>query len=767
MQLSRPLLARLLVPGTLAVVLLGTAACGGDDTDKATDDATKQGGTSQPSGPKAAWSKVTIPAQQLQGGTAAALDDPLAAGPGGPAVFAGTSTEPDQPSKAAVWTAGSTKPTLLDVPGDATVSHAVANGSQTLVFGFSTTKGRDTNWMQSSDDRVTWKPVDLPADLDKRDAELAHVVPLGDGQALLIGLDDKHQLFSQPLSGGTPVELPAPPGKTRYQGVAAAAANGGTLLVLASATRPDGTRVLVGLRSTDAGKTWTQVKAPGESGASVYGLVPVGKSFVATGYVSLSVARPAAWSSTDGSSWTREQVPTIPLGHDGWDAYLSTPTVRGDTVYASGINGENLAGFVLQRKAGAWSILGSTADGGTPGTYALAAPTEDGVATATSEDGQVGFGELAGSWHSTGTTGTPKHTGDWSTPGVFDGSPDLPYSRVSVDLEPNHGWTRTYTSQLVHLDAQGGQIREASPAAAAAFTSPAVASARDGTTVVAGTVNHNDDAPDHGDDTDIGAYVKGPDGGWKTATGLTGPRTEQIASLQYVDGSWVVLGYDRADFAGSAHEFGAVWVSKDGRTWKRQQGGFDVTPTQNSYLTSTCRSAAGLVVVGGASDDARGSKPTAFRRTGGDWKPVDLAPLGKDLQGLSGCVGTGDVTLFQGSTAEGRGLWRTTDLASWDKVAIGGLDDSVSTIRPVAGGFAAAGGQYDGLLAQPVVWLSADGRSWTSVDVTSERTLAGDDVVEWKHDDTTQLVVLLSGRGGPEVQTLDNVTALLAAAKKK
>ena len=45
--------------------------------------------------------------------------------------------------------------------------------------------------------------------------------------------------------------------------------------------------------------------------------------------------------------------------------------------------------------------------------------------------------------------------------------------------------------------------------------------------------------------------------------------------------------------------------------------------------------------------------------------------------------------------------------------------------------------------------------------------MASNDVLEWQDGDKDKLVVLLSGNGGPAVQTLDNFAELLACAAKQ
>jgi len=698
------------------LVLLVAGACGGGNDG---DGPGQKKAAPAPPAPKATWSQVSLPLQQLQGGTAVSFDDSLAAGPGGPGIVIGQRSLSGRPSQALVWPATGGRPAVLDIDGDVVGGNLVADGQRTLAIGYAWQHGREQSWIQTSTDRTSWRSVALPADLAKQDALLSSAVPLGGGETLLVALDREHALLAQPLAGGKLVTLPGAGGKSRYTNVSGVGRIGTTILVVASATKPDGATTLVGLRSGDAGATWRRTSAPSAPGATVSGMVTAGNRFVATGWTSRSDAVPAAWSTRDGSTWTRERVPPLPRQAVGWDAYLSTPVVSDGTVYAAGINAQTLSATVLKRVAGTWTTLGQTSDWTTPGAPSLVAPTAGGVAVARSIEGKATLGTLGpGGFRPGSSLGTPQHTGSWDTPALFDGRPDLSFSRRVVNVRPQSGWATTISTQQLQVNGTSAKVRGAQPPKARGLASTSVASDPDGSTVVMGTDIHYDNTQGVADDTDLTGYFRGKSGGWKQVAGLRGPRTEQLSNVYRLGKTWVALGYDRGDFNSGAHEFAAVWTSTNGTDWTRQQANFDINPSQNSYFTGACETSdKGLVVVGGSNDAARGSVPMAWQRAGKTWKRLSLGSLGGDLQSLSGCVSTGGITLLQGDTSDGSGLWRTTDLKSFDKITIAGKDDTVQTVRPVEGGFAAAGGRYSGRLSQPVVWLSTDGRTWTPVPV--------------------------------------------------
>lgn len=283
------------------LVLLVAGACGGGNDG---DDPGQKKAAPAPA-PKATWSQVSLPLQQLQGGTAVSFNDSLAAGPGGPGIVIGQRSLSGKPSQTLVWPATGGKPAVLDIDGDAVGGNLFADGKRTLAIGYAWQHGREQSWIQTSTDRSTWRSVVLPADLAKQDALLSSAVPLGGEQTLLVALDREHALIAEPLEGGKLVTLPVAAGKSRYTNVSGAGRIGKTILVVASATKPNGATTLVGLRSGDGGATWRRTSAPTAPGATVNGMVTVDNRLVATGWTSRSDAVPAAWSTRDGSTWTR------------------------------------------------------------------------------------------------------------------------------------------------------------------------------------------------------------------------------------------------------------------------------------------------------------------------------------------------------------------------------------------------------------------------------------------------------------------------------
>src|SRR5690606_26951742 len=107
-------------------------------------------------------------------------------------------------------------------------------------------------------------------------------------------------------------------------------------------------------------------------------------------------------------------------------------------------------------------------------------------------------------------------------------------------------------------------------------------------------------------------------------------------------------------FVGSDHSYGAVWTSRNGASWKRQKGPFEVGSNRNSWLSDSCALPGGdLMVVGGVAGVSTSSEAAAFRRTKGKWKRMDLDGLGGNVSGLNTCAGADGVVFLQG-TAGGR-----------------------------------------------------------------------------------------------------------------
>lgn len=157
-------------------------------------------------------------------------------------------------------------------------------------------------------------------------------------------------------------------------------------------------------------------------------------------------------------------------------------------------------------------------------------------------------------------------------------------------------------------------------------------------------------------------------------------------------------------FGAAARTTGGAWASVDAATWT-------VIDDAPPGVAATADLPGGALIAVGAD---RANALVTTTRNGLNWSeaaaPVDDAG-GITLSGVatqrSSIVAIGDV-------AETNGAWMTRDGTTWARTL--NLDDPsvfLSTVTAVPGGYLIAGQRAH----QAMVWLSADGASWTAIQL--------------------------------------------------
>jgi hypothetical protein len=162
-------------------------------------------------------------------------------------------------------------------------------------------------------------------------------------------------------------------------------------------------------------------------------------------------------------------------------------------------------------------------------------------------------------------------------------------------------------------------------------------------------------------------------------------------------------------FGEAARTPAGAWVSMDAATWTA----IDDAPLGIAAIAELPRD--GLIAVGAV----RANALVTTTRDGVDWRPA-AAPA-DDAGGitLSGVATQGSSIVAIGDVAETNGAWLTRDGTTWARTL--NVDPSVFllTVTAVPGGYLIAG-QRD---HHAMVWLSADGASWTAVELPSDDRL--------------------------------------------
>ncbi|KRA37348.1 MULTISPECIES: hypothetical protein [unclassified Nocardioides] len=680
-----------------------------------------------------------------------------------PALLAGSVANPGEPNRAVIWDRSSLKkgtPLPLDVDAaESWVGNLSVVGEDTFAVGWTWERGQQTSFVQRSRDRRSWEPIAVPEELVDQDVYLHTVVDNGAGAPVAIG-SSLEQIVAVDLTTGDIRVLPSGEHLTSYD-VGGAATLGSSVVVLVTARNESAGDVVVPYVSNDGGSTWAAAgKLPGVEN-SVSGVVVTASGLVATGaHLVGDARRAAAWASADGRTWVREKVPHQPTA--GWSTDLGAPVVDDSGVYAAVADSNRLETAIVRRTVrGEWESFGPPADQWRyPGTSAVLARDGDSLLVARSEDGRLQVGRqtrTARGWRFrvSRTTTSVAPVSWWTSMRVDGETVQAVGGRTVMEVTgTDNDWYRSH--KLAAYSVIDGTLRGATltPRAATGLADLSAATAPDGTQVVVGERRvYSFDGPR----LELVGWRKRPGATWEPVNGLAAPRVSYLNSVAYVGGRWVIAGRDAAN-TWLGHAYGALWTSRDGRTWKRERGPFDVDQRSDSWIKHVCSLPDGdLLAVGGVQDAKTSSRPVAFRLDGKKWTRLSLTGLGPDAVALESCATTGDVTLVKGWELTQQ-FWSTSDGTTFTRHDIGVAGDNVGEVVSVPGGFAAAGMAHDRSRSQPVVWLSANGTRWTQVPIPASRSMSPGEVALWGD----RLVVTMASASGPGVYVLENLAELLS-----
>lgn len=164
-----------------------------------------------------------------------------------------------------------------------------------------------------------------------------------------------------------------------------------------------------------------------------------------------------------------------------------------------------------------------------------------------------------------------------------------------------------------------------------------------------------------------------------------------------------------------------VWTSADGRGWAAQA--IAAAPSSASSVAETGKGE--LAALG----DAAGRPTVWLSRDGGSWSASPLpAPLwnepvaaaGSIVSGTAGLLALGRYSVETGGPPAPSGfdplapvLWWSADGRSWATVAFA-KGVQVWSVAAFDGGFLLGGARREGSLWVPAIWVSGDGRTWSA-----------------------------------------------------
>ena len=199
--------------------------------------------------------------------------------------------------------------------------------------------------------------------------------------------------------------------------------------------------------------------------------------------------------------------------------------------------------------------------------------------------------------------------------------------------------------------------------------------------------------------------VPGARGGDVDMLGISGAITPDRAVTRLVSAGGTVLAL------GSGTGDGAVWSTRDGRSWKRAAGA-DLAGDGQQRLTGAAHGPGGWVAVGRGADRTKPLLVTS--RDGASWTRAKITDRDGELHGAA--YGPG------GYVAVGTGMaWRSGDLASWTEGTGDLADGDLRDVTAVPDGYVAVGDRKD---RGPTAWTSTDGKEWTAVEVPRPQGVA-------------------------------------------
>ena len=125
------------------------------------------------------WTTYAIPDEAMPSGTRTTVTSSVPGSKDRPVLVVGSSTEPGEAEHATVWLPDAKKspgkPVVLDVAGESRLDAAGTDGKTTAVAGWVFTDGEERPLVRTSEDHVTWRQLDNPAELAGRSVALHEV----------------------------------------------------------------------------------------------------------------------------------------------------------------------------------------------------------------------------------------------------------------------------------------------------------------------------------------------------------------------------------------------------------------------------------------------------------------------------------------------------------------------------------------------------------------------------------------------------------------
>jgi len=721
----------------------------------------------RPSADEADWSVATVPRGLAAQGT---LLDIVATTPpafdGDPMLYAGSVAIPGGGRRAAVWLPRRNRLGPAIALGSADDSRAlqvitdeVLSSDVTEVLTESWAHGTTSVGLFRSQDRRHWSAVSVDRRFERTGLRVRALVDADTA----IAIDGDHHVAGVDLTDGSadPIELP-----TRFVAddvTTAAATEDHPAIAIVRGRESDGSHAAVSVRRA-AGHWTVGVPLPG-SDVDVTGVVHTTFGYVATGSRYLGGRDvPAGWVSTDGLHWRSQDPPRIAMG-GGWSGYAGPPAASfsDDDALVPIVSDASLGAGMVQyctclHAHPAWRRYPGLGSFTSPGADTLLTTTRDQLAVVRSDGHrlQLGTWTFPGDWRARSVEDGTAALEWWGTSYDVGGRAVLMGGRTEVTVRKD-GWVRMPVVAPYHL--RGGRLVRApwSPDALRRAGQVTGASGPDGRSVVPGAVYRAHALGDGHDASDLIGFV-GSGSSWSQATGLIGPRTEDLTSVSAVRGGYAAAGSDRAD-AAAGHQHGALWTSSDGRIWHRRAGDLDPDRRFSSGLSAVCSTPDGRLLALGWVQTAHVDRPLALTGgiTTGRLRATSLTGIGGGMTSYDACASSPTATVVLGTAVSGS-VWVTHDGTRYVSASIGGEQDEVAEVIVFGEGFAAVGSVDAGTSVRPILWLSGDGEHWTSHEIPAEHRFDPASVVP----DGDRLVVTGTGPDGPAVMVLADAAELLA-----
>ncbi len=749
---------------TAAALALGLTGCFGDSTPP------------HPL-PTAAAQALTVPATLERTQPSVSIGGGMVAGSGAlPYAIGGSLAAPGKAGAPAVWTSkdgDDWKRTTVGTASGTFSGELRGDATLTALGGTVWKDGVTTSRLWTSKNRRTWKSVTLPADFAS--TYQVDTVAVADGTVLLFGTDYTGTAGALLVHGTSTrtVALPNLP-KGDQLGVVDVAGSGKRFVLIAKPGPEGEPAQAVAFRSTDGGRTWgTDSAVIADSASSISGLAWTGSGYVATGSspettTPGSRSLPAAWASSDGTSWSRDTLPVPPQGDpfsydfSNASAQLGSPSAHDGAVAAVAANGNaSMSAVLLRSAAGVWSWGGDTSVNENAGIGGSAVPTDGGALAVIGTAGYARAGALDGGTWSDGARFSTRDPGFVVTDGYATPSGDLiTTSRLHFDVTAD-SWRRY--SEIGLLSYTGGtSVRAADwdPPEAAGLTRASIATDESGAEVILGTV-----FPDAGNVVlGQGYFRPTPRAAWTPVTGFGTVGASNISDVAKTGDTWTAIGsYTDSSLAGSV-DHGAVWTSPDGIDWTRASGEFGSGALESS-ISQVCSLPDGTPVAVGWVENATASyRSTVWvPASDGSWKRADLGPDANRYGFADSCASDAKGVVVDATIGSRSTLFRSTDGAGWKRVFRAAQGVQLDAPVAVDGGFAAAGRWHNATYSGPVVWLSADGVTWKPLTVASVDDASTTLVAAQGKD----LVIGMDPADGPPLSRLANVSRVIAANAKR